>query len=272
MRLTTTLTLTEFSSLTKQVLDLSDNAIVAIPQAFGKLKKLVRISLANNEIKDKQMLRVVRHATEQGAKKLKNMVTYCNKKGNLSITVSSIIVIELWQHFLCRKEACMYVEFSVVCFCRVVLCCVVSFLGVKTKPLSGKRPKFVRVTKAEKAAAEKAAAEKAAAEKAAAEEAGVTGDVPAIPKPDDDSNVESKVDSATDGWGDGTGETWGDVTATAENNTVDPKEEARLARKRALREKREAQAAEKLRLQQLKQEESAKVEKQREEYRAKQVC
>ena len=62
------------------------------------------------------------------------------------------------------------------------------------------------------------------------------------------------------------------VTATAENNTVDPKEEARLARKQALREKREAQAAEKLRLQQLKQEESAKVEKQREEYRAKQVC
>ena len=48
-----------------KVLELQDNAILAVPQAFGKLKKLVRINLADNEIKDKQMLRVVRDATTQ---------------------------------------------------------------------------------------------------------------------------------------------------------------------------------------------------------------
>lgn len=96
-----------------QVLDLNDNCITEIPQAFGALKKLVRINLAGNEIADKQMLRVVKAATTEGAKKLKNFVTHCKKKGKKTKPTSTKVCARM----LCTRGG----------RCRVFFCVLLVF-------------------------------------------------------------------------------------------------------------------------------------------------
>jgi len=206
----------EIANLAKslQVLDVHDNAITAIPQAFGALKKLVRINFSGNVIENKQTLRVVKDATEHGAKKLKNFIVHAKKK------------------------------------------------GVKTKPLKGKRPKFVRVTKEERLAAEKAAAEAAAAAAAAAAEAA------------DGSAPETKESDGADGWGEGgdAGE-WGAAEGGGKKAepVVDPKEAARQARRQALIEKRKALQLATDEGRRAAEEEAERLQKQREAEREAQV-